>query len=112
MLDVNKPVQTRSGRAARILATDLDRPDGRKLAVASLDDKGGERLSCCYPDGRVYLNSKNDFDIINAPEKCVSLDEVLTLIRAYCYRPEFPVFTCNSLIEDLCALPTKVEEGE
>jgi hypothetical protein len=67
-LDITKPVQTRDGQKARILCDDLDRRDGRILAVAvASDDTGGEYIVVRYPDGSVGCGN-HDNDIVNVPE--------------------------------------------
>lgn len=66
--DPTKPVQTRDGKPARILATDLADPDGRTVAVATLH-LSGEALYRVNPKGRFhcYGTGDSDYDLINVP---------------------------------------------
>lgn len=70
-LDLTKPVQTRDGRPARILTTDLLSTDGRTLAVAAIavaGDGDGEILYRVTPAGHIYTPDSNlGVDIINVP---------------------------------------------
>lgn len=69
-LDLSKPVQTRDGRKARIIATDL--AGNQPLAVAVTDPSGNEWLSCFSLDGSYYpYNSDHPEpeDLVNTPER-------------------------------------------
>lgn len=74
-LDPTRPVQTRDGRPARILATDIKRDDGLTLAVASgyRNAPDEEYLGMRHPNGRVTLAYEHDDDIINVAVKRTKL---------------------------------------
>lgn len=69
-LDITKPVQTRDGRPARILADDFN---GSKLVVAITNNKGTsmqtEFISYCNKKGEHIPYRNCDLDIINVPKK-------------------------------------------
>lgn len=67
-LDLSKPVQTRDGRKARIIATDL--AGNQPLAVAVTDPSGNEWLSCFSLDGAYYVHKTSlaPEDLVNAPD--------------------------------------------
>jgi hypothetical protein len=67
--DSSKPVQTRDGRKARIICTDLKRKTGETI-LAAYDDGEGFELECAfYADGRFSKGGlKHQFDLINVPE--------------------------------------------
>lgn len=65
-LDLNKPVQTRDGRKARILGPLAGGPDRIAVAVTIGDMEFAEAR---YSDG-MYLNGKKSLhDLINVPEE-------------------------------------------
>lgn len=83
VFDPSKPVQTRDGRAARILCTDLKRAgdgdaaegggDARTMVVALMgthDSSHGEYVHLYTPDGCYYASKEpHRDDIINTPER-------------------------------------------
>lgn len=64
MLDLNKPVQTRSGMRARILSTDLKSTHN---IVAAIDK--GETVMMYTKDGLRVIGEITENDLINVPEK-------------------------------------------
>lgn len=72
MLDFNRPIQTRYGRKARILATDrrVDSDAGDSLVVA-IDMGRYESIHTYFPDGSYNgaISSLSPMDLINVPEK-------------------------------------------
>jgi len=65
MLEINKPVQTRDGRKARIIATDKK---GEYPIVALINDC--ETIILSYTkEGHQISNCENKTDLINVPEK-------------------------------------------
>ena len=64
MLDINKPVQTRDGRKARIIAT--DRKEDYSI-VALIDED--ETIISYTKEGHQIVNCENKTDLINVPEK-------------------------------------------
>lgn len=71
--DPSKPVRTRSGRAARIIATDLaNRAGASRIAAAVMQDAGFESTLVVHSDGRVHRFGDTSFeDLVNVPEKHV-----------------------------------------
>lgn len=69
LFDPTKPVKTRSGSPARILATDLQ--GGRPIVAAVMGLDGGETLYRYGADGLHFSASRelNALDLINPPEK-------------------------------------------
>ena len=67
MFDPTKPVRTRDGRQARILATDLD--SHRPIVAAVRSFGGGETLHEYLSNGRNYDYNDKPLDIVNIPEK-------------------------------------------
>ena len=66
--DPTKPVQTRDGRKARILATDINRSNGDTI-VAVIDDGDGHDYAYTYrPDGRYIESEEDERDLINVQE--------------------------------------------
>jgi hypothetical protein len=65
--DPNRPVQTRDGRPARILCTDLkgDQP----IAAAIRGAGGNETVSEFGENGQWLVGETSDTDLINVPEK-------------------------------------------
>jgi hypothetical protein len=66
--DPTKPVQTRDGRKARIVATGLNCIQGSIVAVVTHQD-GGEYASHFFDDGRYISGVEGDLDLVNVPEK-------------------------------------------
>jgi hypothetical protein len=66
--DPTKPVQTRDGRKARIVATGLNCIQGSIVAVVTHQD-GGEYAGHFFDDGRYILGEEGDLDLVNVPEK-------------------------------------------
>lgn len=82
--DPTKPVETRAGRPARIVAT--DRKGTGKTIVALTYTNGIEYIKLFYPDGRYTLGRDVVEDLVNAPETVVGYvnlyrrkDETLSL---------------------------------
>lgn len=69
--DPTKPVQTRSGRAARIICADRRDPEGRTLVACTLDPLAGtEYVGVYLPDGRKNLGEGYaDLDLVNIPAR-------------------------------------------
>jgi hypothetical protein len=83
MLDLTKPVQTRDGRAVRILATDAPGPRSLVVAVSSRMHPGREQMKSYTPDGS-YPLGKGQYDLVNAPEKpkAVTFGKALKALKA------------------------------
>lgn len=79
MTDLTKPVQTRDGRMARVLATDLLGADSGgpgyegsydTVVVAVTQENGRETVYTYQPNGRYWTGSSDiDLDLVNVPEK-------------------------------------------
>lgn len=71
--DPTKPIQTRAGRAARIICADRRDPDGRTIvACFTLDVSplGPEYVGVYLPDGRKNVGAGySDLDLVNIPER-------------------------------------------
>jgi hypothetical protein len=66
-LDFSKPVQTRDGRAVRILCTNAK---NRSNPVIGLIDAGDrESLVEWRSDGRYFGNTESECDLVNVPTK-------------------------------------------
>jgi hypothetical protein len=65
--DPTKPVQTRDGRKARIIATDLDAEQNIVAIVEGPDGK--EYVETYCPNGHLVKNKVTVSDLINIPEK-------------------------------------------
>lgn len=67
MIDFKKPVQTRAGRKARILATDIlgEYP----IVAVYREGSGDEHVIRYLPDGRYSKSMTSPYDLVNAPEK-------------------------------------------
>ena len=64
-IDWEKPVQTRDGRKARVLCTDMR---GTEFSVVALvDDATNENLITVNKHGRHYGTQRSATDLINAP---------------------------------------------
>lgn len=69
MLDLNKPVQTRDGRPARILATDAK---GRYPIVALITMESGREEAVRLTEyGSVFYEEDHHLDLVNVSEKRV-----------------------------------------
>lgn len=68
-LDYTRPIQTRNGCPARILATDFEGPNSRTLAVAITTKDYGERLGIRFENGHISRHGTDPLDIINVPQK-------------------------------------------
>jgi len=68
MLDLNKPVQTRDGRKARIICTDMKRSD---YPIVALTDRGDYEVCDLFTiDGTCSLSAEpHKNNLINVPEK-------------------------------------------
>lgn len=92
MLDLNKPVQTRDGRKARIICTDRDaaRPIVALVAVA-----GREMATARCRDGRIHPSHSHGGDLVNVPEEPVVTTRFLNI---YPHRsgPGINVFSYDS----------------
>lgn len=67
--DPTKPVQTRNGRAARIISTDRKMGNGNVPIVALVaDNSGGEAIASFYADGTHWANGDQQNDLINVDE--------------------------------------------
>lgn len=71
-LDLTKPVQTRDGRAARIVSTNLRGPCYTIGALVT-DENGKEDFQAYTLDGAFGAGAEipNDWDLVNVPEKKV-----------------------------------------
>lgn len=70
--DPTKPVQTRNGKKARILATDLKGSGGTSIcAVITLPD-GQETCVMYWSRGHYLSNGDHDWDLVNVPEEKTS----------------------------------------
>lgn len=68
MFDPNKPAQTRrSGRKARIVATDVAGPF--PLLALVMDEQGNEIPTRYHANGRFVEEVETDADLINVPEE-------------------------------------------
>src|SRR3546814_20389742 len=68
MIDVNKPVRTRDGCNARIVATDLRNRNGDTiLALITPPDAPYEFPRSYQPDGRYVVGENSDRDLVPIP---------------------------------------------
>lgn len=65
MLDLTRPVQTRDGRPARIISTDL-KSDWPLVAAVTYAD-GRENLFTYRMDGKIDVGASFNFDLVNKP---------------------------------------------
>lgn len=65
--DPTKPVQTRDGRPARILATDLKSSHGAIVAIVNTE--GEERAIHFHASGHYFTETESAIDLVNVPEK-------------------------------------------
>lgn len=69
--DPTKPVQTRDGRKARILCTDM-KNDTYPIGAAVMQGEGREVIRTYTADGHERANVRdNDEDLVNVPEETV-----------------------------------------
>ena len=66
--DPTKPVQTRDGRKARIICTDLKNPGGETIVALVYAHDNFEAPILFHSNGRYHINRENPRDLINAPE--------------------------------------------
>lgn len=111
-LDLKKPVQTRDGRPARILATDVNAPRSIVVAVENSLDKE-EFVYTVYPSGEVDKGTLPfKLDIVNAKRK-----GWLNLYRdGRCYfhntKEEADRFRDTYGAPLIACIPIEFEEGE
>lgn len=67
--DPTKPVRTRDGRPARILAADVKDPDGRAIVAAISRNDSKEELYTFQANGRYSLEFTNPRDLVNIPKE-------------------------------------------
>ena len=73
MIDLKKPVQTRDGKAARIICTDRTNSEYPVVALVYLPDDFGEQLETYTLKGRYsQANVDNPYDLVNVPEEKVT----------------------------------------
>jgi hypothetical protein len=66
--DPTKPFQTRDGRKARIICTDLKDSDGETIVALISFDDNHEEPGVYYADGRYYRHKESPDDLVNVPE--------------------------------------------
>lgn len=87
MVDWTKPIQTKSGRAARVLTMDLFDPS-HTVVVAVMGEKGDREHVFTYKnDGQYRANTATDADIVNVPSKWKLTDEELRVLKALYWGP-------------------------
>jgi hypothetical protein len=67
MLDLTKPIQTRAGWPARVLATDLHNSMGQPGVVVITHPNGYEYVETMLSNGRQWGDIERSTDIINVP---------------------------------------------
>lgn len=67
--DPTKPVQTRDGRKARIVSTDVLRDDGRVILALITIRPGHETPYVLQSDGRGHSAGEVPYDLVNIPNK-------------------------------------------
>jgi len=67
--DPTKPVQTRAGQPATILATDIDNPSYPIAARVRREDNSLEVIMGYRANGQRFPFAHNDHDLVNMPEK-------------------------------------------
>lgn len=77
-LDITKPVQTRSGGKARIVATDLTGP--YPILAVLTDGNGSVRSETYQANGWEYASREGEDDLVNTPE---TRERFLNLGQAY-----------------------------
>lgn len=76
--DPTKPVQLRSGRNARIIAT--DRKSGRPIIALIQGTNGSESIFSFYPDGTFLGGGSNSQDdLINIPTEPIVITRYLSV---------------------------------
>jgi hypothetical protein len=97
--DPTKPVQTRDGRKARILAADIKNV---YPILAVIEETSGREVADTFKsDGRILVNGESHSDLINIPEKTTSFVNMYaregykTLQEAKCYQGD----NCIGVIE-------------
>jgi hypothetical protein len=78
-LDLSKPIQTRDGRRARILANDLKGTRPLVAAISTSDSSPNEGVYTYLEDGRYLTSDPHHFDLVNVPVK----KEGWTVVRPY-----------------------------
>lgn len=69
MIDLTKPVQTRDGRKARVICTDMEGGSERIVALIT-NRSGGEHPLSYFKNGSYYNDDdSNNTDLINTPEE-------------------------------------------
>ena len=69
-IDWTKPLQTRDGRKARVVATDIATKDEYTHAALVMDEDGDESLETYTKEGLWWVSGGlQDKDLVNAPEK-------------------------------------------
>lgn len=68
MFDPTKPVQTRDGRKATILCTDLDNPN-YPIGARHSDSNGMETVNTFTANGNYRKNDRSSVDLVNIPER-------------------------------------------
>lgn len=63
--DPYRPVMTRCGWTARIIAVDRDDPEIPIVALTLVRPGHGEGVDCYRADGRKYADRESDLDLIN-----------------------------------------------
>lgn len=81
-LDLTKPVQTRDGRRARIIATDVKWPEYPICAIVETG-YGEERCEAFSLDGKFILHEECPTDLINVPEEAFAY---FNLYEDFCCR--------------------------
>lgn len=72
--DPTKPVRTRGGQPARIVATDAKNQTGRPILALITDGEGNEGSACYHPNGRFNEGYATDADLVNTePAKWVNV---------------------------------------
>lgn len=69
--DPKKPVTTRDGRKARIIATDRKSWDNDFPMIALVEDDDTENMQTYTSDGKYLMGEPSDEDLINVPESIV-----------------------------------------
>lgn len=69
-LDLSKPIQTRDGKPARILANDV-KGDTENKIIALVDTGDEEILAIRLASGRLLEGAERPDDLVNAPERRV-----------------------------------------
>lgn len=108
-VDWTKPIQTRDGRPARVLCTDLKSPNELRVVIAVLLTDG-KREDVWYrpPCGKFYgMNKESPTDIINVPEKRTVYINIYSPNDMVLHTTKEAAEQC--LVKDLCIARVKVE---